>query len=83
MRVLPSYYRSNANTAKLTWRVGNKTFAASSEYNFDRVEFDSLKNYQLEHQENLKIAIIFYYFVRLSSFIKIGGKSIRENKIAE
>ena len=84
MRVLSSYHRSNANTAKLTWRVGNKTFATSSEYNLDRVEFDPPKNYQLEYQEYVKVAIIFYYFLHLSSFIKIEEKKIiRENKIAE
>lgn len=30
-RVLPFHHRSNVNAAKLTWKVGNKTFAASSE----------------------------------------------------
>jgi len=39
---------SNANAVKLTWKVENKTFAALSEYNFERIEFDPLKNYQLE-----------------------------------
>jgi len=46
MRILP-FYQSNANAVKLTWKVENKTFALS-EYNFERIEFDPLKNYKLE-----------------------------------